>query len=358
MKFGKLIGLVGVVALVYLLWLVRQVLLLAFAAIAFATVINKLVQQLQKLSIPRGLAVAIALLSIGATLVGTGWLVLPALIDRIPEYTFLSEQGIERVQQWYNHLAGIVPGDALAATELGDLLPQLARMSPTWVGRLVTIFAGSLDFVINFLLVLATTIMLLANPAAYRRVLLLIFPKFYRPRADAILTLCEQALAGWAVGILFNMTVITVCSAIGLAIIGVPLPVVNAVIAGLLTFIPTIGPFLSVLPPMLMALAIQPWMAIAVLILYFAIQQIEGTVLTPLVMKKQVSLLPAITLIAQVICAIFFGLLGLFLALPIVVVTQVWAKELLVKDILNQWPAPSHRPTRWISAKRKALESY
>ncbi len=107
--------------------------------------------------------------------------------------------------------------------------------------------------------------------------------------------------------------------------------------AGLLTFIPNLGPTLSVIPPMALALLDAPWKALAVLILFVAIQQIESNVLTPIVMQKQVSLLPAITLASQVIFASFFGFLGLLLALPLLVVTQVWVKELLVKDVLNNW---------------------
>jgi len=106
---------------------------------------------------------------------------------------------------------------------------------------------------------------------------------------------------------------------------------------------------------MLMGLAIHPWMALAVVILYIAIQQLESLVLTPLVMKQQVSLLPAVTLISQVIAALFFGFLGLFLALPLVVVVQVWLKELLVNDILNHWPAP-RRLAQPASLQRKSLQ--
>ncbi len=343
MKFGKLLGLVGLIGLLYLLWQLRQVVLLVFMAVTFATVINRLVQQLQKRSVPRGWAVAVTLISIFSLLSVISWFVIPTLIDQLPEYTLLSERGINRIQGWYRQLRGMVPGDALAETRLSDLLPQLAQMSPTWLGRLIALFAGSVDFLINTLLVLVMTIMLLSNPTAYRRILLLSFPLFYRDRADEILTECESSLTGWAVGILFNMSFITVFSGIGLAVIGVPLPIVNAVIAGLLTTIPNIGPFLSLIPPMLMALAVQPWMAVAVLILYFVIQQLEGAVLTPIVMAKQVSLLPAIALISQVVCAIFFGPLGLFLALPIVVVLQTWLKALVVEDILDTWSKPGLR---------------
>ena len=80
-----------------------------------------------------------------------------------------------------------------------------------------------------------------------------------------------------------------------------------------------------------------PWKALAVLILYILIQQTESNILTPLVMKQQVSLLPAITLLAQATFAVFFGFIGLFLALPLAVVAQVWIEEVLIKDILSSW---------------------
>lgn len=344
MKFGKLLGLIGLVGVLWILWKIRQILLLLFAAIVFATVINQVVRQLQKFLLPRAVAVAITLTSLIGLLVGLGWFIGPNVADQIPEYTFLAEQGLEKIQAWFNHfrfqLTGIFPEEALTQTELSDVLPQLTQLSSNWVSQLLKFFTGSLDFFLNLLLVLVTTVMLLANPASYRRTLLLGFPKFYRSRADNILTQCEESLTGWATGVLFNMFVITICSAIGLMLIGVPLPMVNAIIAGLLTFIPNIGPLLSVVPPVLMALSVHPWMALAVLALYFAIQQIEGLLLTPLVMKKQVALLPAIALFSQIIFTVFFGFLGLFLALPMVVVLQVWLRELLVKDVLNRWPAP------------------
>jgi predicted PurR-regulated permease PerM len=133
------------------------------------------------------------------------------------------------------------------------------------------------------------------------------------------------------------MTVITFLSGIGLLILGVRLPFANALLAGLLTFIPNLGPTLSVIPPTILALIDAPWKAIAVVILYIIIQQIEGTVLTPVVMQKQVSLLPAITILSQIAFAAFFGIFGLFLALTIIVVAMVWFKKVLIEDFLNQW---------------------
>ncbi len=101
------------------------------------------------------------------------------------------------------------------------------------------------------------------------------FPAFYRHRVDEILDECEESLVGWIKDTLLAMVVIGVVSYIGLLILRVPLPLVNALLAGLLEFIPNVGPTLSVFPP---ALLDAPWKSVAVIILYILIQQFESLV--------------------------------------------------------------------------------
>jgi len=108
-------------------------------------------------------------------------------------------------------------------------------------------------------------------------------------------------------------------------------------LAGLLNFIPNLGPTISVIPPIAIALLDSPVKAISVLILYIIIQQFESNFLTPYVMAQQVSLLPAVTLVAQVFFATFFGFWGLLLAIPLMVVTQIWFRHVIVEDILDRW---------------------
>ena len=205
------------------------------------------------------------------------------------------------------------------------------------MGGGLTVFYNSLGVLLGTLLLLAITLMLLADPTSYRKGFIRLFPAFYRRRVNHILGLCAEGLEGWLVGILFNMVVIAVCSFIGLLILGIPLALSQAMLAGVMTFIPNIGPTLSVLSPMAIALIEAPWKALAVLILYIIIQQLESNVLTPIVMAQQVSLLPAVTLLSQLFFATFFGFLGLLLSLPLTVVGQIWFKEVIVKDVLDNW---------------------
>jgi len=200
-------------------------------------------------------------------------------------------------------------------------------------------------------------LMTLAEPLSYRKAFIQLFPSFYRRRVDGILDECETALGRWVIGALISMSVITFLSLIGLSVLQVPLALAHAVLAGLLNLIPNIGPGLSVIPPMTIALLDSPLKSGFVLILYFLIQQFESNLLTPYVMAQQVALLPAVTLIAQVFFATFFGFLGLLLALPLTVVAQVWVREVLIKDILNQWQATPRKLAALDTAIHEEYES-
>ncbi|MEG4855964.1 AI-2E family transporter [Microcoleus sp. K1-B6] len=118
----------------------------------------------------------------------------------------------------------------------------------------------------------------------------------------------------------------------------------NGILAFILALIPYRDTILSVSPPLLWPLLNSPSKTGAVLLLYFLIQQIEGNFVTPIIMKKQVSLLPAYTLALVTAFGFFFGFLGLFLALPILIVIQIWVKEVLIKDILDPWQTAPSEP--------------
>lgn len=338
MRIGQWISVIAIVISLYILWEIRQVLLLVFAAVVFATVLNRVVRFLQRSRIKRGIAIALAILLLFTILFGLFAIIIPRLADQLQQLFALLPQAIPRVQAAYEWIQARIPGQIL---EDSGAIENFARTLQAWamglVGNFFFLARNSVNVVLSFLLFLATTILLLVNPAPYRRVFTLAFPAFYRKRVDAILDECEVSLVGWIRGTLIAMATIGTLSYIGLLILGVPLPLVNALLAGLLEFIPNVGPTLSVVPPTLLSFLDAPWKAIAVIILYLVIQQFESLVLVPLLMEREVSLLPLFTILAVVVFSVFFGFLGLFLAVPLLIVVQIWLKEVLVNDILNQW---------------------
>ncbi|MFB2934537.1 AI-2E family transporter [Aerosakkonemataceae cyanobacterium BLCC-F154] len=344
MRFGQWLGVFAFIISVYILWQIHQIVLLVFGAVVLATVLNRIVILFQRTRMKRGVAVGLTVLLLLLCIVGFFALIFPPIIDQVQKLVDLLPLSLQRLRLWFDWIQTVVP------QQLVDNIRSLEGMTQNlqnWASRLFsnffTIFNNSLNILLNFLLFLVVTIMFLVNPAPYRRVFVLAFPAFYRRRVEEILSECESSLVGWIRGTLFDMLVIAIVSYIGLLILQVPLPLVNALLAGLLEFIPNVGPTLSVFPPALLALLDTPWKAGAVIILYIIIQQFEGLILVPMVMKQQVSLLPVFTILSVVIFSSFFGFLGLFLAIPLLIVVQIWLKEALVKDILNQWQSKEQK---------------
>lgn len=340
MKLGQWIGLLALIASCYILWQIRQALLLLFAAVVIATSLNRLARYLQRFRLKRPIAVLLSISFLILIFVGLFLLIVPPFAQQFQQLTQRTPQGIARLNQWLDLIEtrfSAQIGQPLPNLDINNIIQQLRPIFNQLLGGAGAFVGNTLGVILSFLLVLVLTLMTLAEPLSYRKGFIQLFPSFYRRRVDGILDECEVALGGWVIGALISMSVISLLSLIGLSVLQVPLPLAHAVVAGLLNLIPNIGPGLSVIPPMTIALLDSPLKSGFVLILYFLIQQFESNLLTPYVMAQQVSLLPAVTLIAQVFFATFFGFLGLLLALPLTVVAQVWIREALIKDILDQW---------------------
>jgi len=337
-NIGQWIGLIALVLSLYILWQIQQVLLLVFTAIVLATALNRLARQFQRSGMKRTFAV---ILSVGTFLVGVAgffWLIVPPFIVQFNELTERVPKGLERLNVWFEQLGTRVPSQmAPYLPNIDSISQQVQPLINRLLGSSVAFFSSSLGVILNLLLVLVLTAMLLANPKAYRKVFIRLFPSFYRRRVEGILDQCEVALGRWLGGALISMSVVAIMSMLGLWFLRIPAALALGVLAGFLNLIPNLGPAISVIPPMAIALLESPFKSLAVFGLYFGIQQIESNFLTPYVMAQQVSLLPAVTLLSQVFFATFFGFLGLFLSLPLTVVGQIWLKEVLIKDVLDTW---------------------
>ncbi|MEA5600892.1 AI-2E family transporter [Nostoc sp. UHCC 0252] len=338
MKLGQWIGLIAIVLSLYILWQIREVLLLMFAAVVLATTLNRLAKRFQHFGMRRGFAVLLAVAIFFAGVVGFFWLIVPPFAQQFQELTYQVPKGFGRFNSWLDALRTRIPDELVPyIPDINSLIQQAQPFVNRLLGNSFAFVSGSLEVVLKILLVLVLTGMILADPVAYRKVFVRLFPSFYRRRVDGILDKCEVSLQGWITGAFIAMFVVAMMSLIGLSILGIKAALALAILAGFLNLIPNLGPTMSVIPAMAIALLDDPWKVVAVLILYVVIQQVESNFITPIVMAQQVSLLPAVTLIAQLFFVTFFGFLGLFLALPLTVVAKIWLQEVLIKDVLDEW---------------------
>jgi predicted PurR-regulated permease PerM len=348
---GRWLGLLALVAALLLLWSLREAVVLLFAAVVVAMALCTLVGTVRRrLDCPRPVALLLSLLGVLLVVVVAGTAIVPPFIDqfgqllqKLPQAAAMVLQLLQRALEagsrmlygstdggldWLRDLStgGLGEDKGALATSLGEGAVRLAG----WAGNLGTAL-------LQTLFVVAVALMIAVQPTAYREVMMLLLPAFYRRRAREVLLQCGDALSAWMGGVLISSLCVGTLAAIGLSLLGVKLVAANAVLAGLLNIIPNVGPTLSTLFPMSVALLDEPWKAGAVLVLYVVVQNLESYLITPSVMHHQLKLLPGLTLSAQLVFTLLFGPLGLLLALPLAVCLQVVIREVLIHDVLDPW---------------------
>ena len=348
----------GIGAATFIAFVLRDLLILVFGSIVigvFLTAITDLVVRFTK--IKRGLALAIAILAVLGLVAGAGIVFRTQIMgqaqqlsDQVPAAW---EQARGTVQQWGIDLpdldlgSGQAPEDGAAQAEAeaeqredmqegaldeGGGLLELDRGLAAQISALLTSVFGAVAYT---LLVIAGGIYLAAQPKLYRAGILYLFPKTKRPLMRSALNDTGKAIKLWLLGTLFSMGLIGVLTWLGLWLLGVPSPVALGLLAGLLEFVPIIGPIAAAVPAILIAFTQSMELALWTLGLFVVIQQIEGNVVQPMVQKYAVDLPPALLLFSVVAGGYLFGIVGVLFAAPLTVATYVLVRRLYVVEALD-----------------------
>ncbi|MEB3317472.1 MAG: AI-2E family transporter [Cyanobacteriota bacterium] len=330
-----LIGALALVVATLLLWELRWVLLILFGAVVLAVALDVPITWLRRLfPLSRPAAMGVVL----AVVLGLGGLLSSLLLPEVIEQFQLLQRIIPALPAQINGLIRQVP--ALQSLE-EQLLSQasLERVQP--IGEQLLGFAGgAANGTLQLLLMALLAVLLAMDPRSHQHLLTAFTPSFYRPRAQLLMRESREALGGWLAGMTLSALIVFLTTWAGLALLRVPLALLSALVCGLLTFVPTIGPTLGTLLPMGVALLlVSPGKMGEVLILRLLLQNLEAFLLTPLLLSRTVNLLPTVALVSQLSLGVLLGLPGVLLALPLVVVLQVLGREMLVRDVMDRWDA-------------------
>ena len=320
------------VVLGLLLWQLRWVLLVLFGAVVLAVALDVLIHQLQsrfRLDRPRALLVVLATLLLAGVVIGQ--LLLPELFTQV-------QQLGRDLPQLINKVSTLLGQDPRLASINQAVSPGLNPDNLQSIGRqLLGVAGGAANSMVQVLLAMLLGILLVLDPASHRGMVLAITP---RPARDLMLELLDesrQALGGWLSGMTLSATTVFLLTWGGLAVLQAPLPLLSGLVCGLLTFVPTIGPTAATVLPVGLALLQSPQLLISVLVFRLVLQNLEAFLLTPLLLRKTVNLLPTVALMAQLSLGALLGLPGVLLALPLVVVLQVVMQQVVVQQVMDRW---------------------
>jgi predicted PurR-regulated permease PerM len=386
--------LVAVYALTKLIWFAHPLILTAFLGVLFGLAVTSGVDRLSAVRIgrfhlPRGVASALIVFGAIGLLVGVGAWTAPVLRKQSAELKTKLPQALDKAEAWAQaHRGGLIgmmlPDEDSTATPkpAAGLAPKPVAPTPPAVERtaradsasagaaaagpdsaatratapkakssrlrdqigeqlggakryLFPFVSSTFAAIGGLLIVIFLTIYISADPGLYHDGLMHLFPHRARDRAGEVLSAIATALRKWLTTQVIAMLAIGSVTMVTLLLLGVKAAIPLGIIAGLLEFVPTVGPILSAVPAIAMGFVDSPEKALYVGIAYVGIQFLENHLLIPLLMKRGVDLPPAITILAQALMAIVFGFLGLLVAVPLLAAAKVAIQMLYVEDVVG-----------------------
>jgi predicted PurR-regulated permease PerM len=318
--------------LLLLVWYVFHALLLIFAATLFAVFLDGLADWVRvHLPLSRLWSLALVITFFMVLLGIFGVLVGPQIGDQIVQ---LGQQIPEALARIKSHLAEYAWGQALL-----EVIPGPEQVLPSAAGVLQQIsgvFSTALGALTSITIILLIGFYMAINPQLYVENMLRLLPARQRQHGREVFQRLGHALHWWMVGRFSAMAVVGILTWIGLWIIGMPLALALGLIAALLSFVPYVGPIVSVIPAVLVGLVDGGLLqALHVIVVYGVVQFLEGNFITPIIQKHAVALPPAVLLMAQFLMGVLVGLFGVLLATPLAVAVIVLVQMLYVEDVLG-----------------------
>lgn len=320
---------VAVILALWLLFQIRDILFLLFIAFLLMTAILPLIVFLERFRLPRALGIllvyAVVFGFFGASLVGA----IPALIV----------QSTRLSQELPNFVTKVLPYWNIDVTTITQ---QVAPIGESVVKVTVSIFSN----IVTLVTVLVFTFYFLMERRHADEILRSMLGESAGDKTLSVLRAIERRLGSWVRGELLLMTFVGLLCFVGLTILKVDYALPLGILAGLLEVVPMIGPTVSAIPAILVALSISPFLALSVAALYIIVQQVENNILVPVIMKQSVGFAPIVTILALMIGGRLAGVVGAILAVPVALVIQELISELLLHSAKLSGTKPTKNPSK------------
>jgi len=290
---------------IWVLYQIRGVILLVFISIILTSALNPGIDFLERFKIPRVVSIFLyyTIILIGvSSLVAT---LIPPLIDQTTKL-------VNATPQLINQIGFFQIDPTIIVQQLGSLPSNVFKFALTALENIIVIFS-----------LLVFTFYLLLERNKLKHHLRVAFGKDGETKAEIFIDRIEQLLGRWVRGRLFSMILVGILSYTGLSFLKIEFALPLAILAGLLEIIPNIGPVVSAIPAIIIALTTAPTLALSVAGLYFFIQQLEAQIITPNIMHHVIGLNPLVTMFALLAGFSLAGIGGAVLSIPIILVSQV-----------------------------------
>ncbi len=327
---GTIFRILIIAAIVTFLYVIRDIVAMTLVAIFLAVLIDPFADMLARRRIPRALAVVVVYLIGLAFISFVAVLIVPPLLAETSEL-------VTAFAPFFTYATGGVAAEAWLAgpwtTNLGDALTTIRNSGLSEaVPKLAAFGTTAIDIVFRVIVVLILAFYFVVEKNAMVRGISIIAPPEYQPFVMRMALKSREQMGVWLRGQLALMLSIFVLIYGALSLIGIPYALVLALCAALLEIIPFIGPMVSAIPAIVLALAVSPVHALVTAGAYLVIQQIEGNILVPKIMQKVAGMNPIVSVLAVLIGARVGGIVGAVLSIPLAMATAVFLEEIFHRE--------------------------
>ena len=341
----------GVLIALRFLWIAHAIFIVTFLGVLLGLALGRVVDFLEKHKVRRGIGAPVTLLVLLGVLFGIGAMVAPAIKKQSGEIAQELPKAIDQIEKKFGNskaskALGLSPqtkpatpqeqsGGQKPQEQHGGLSTQLGKEVRGATKFLFPIISSVFGAIGGVIIVLFIAMYIAADPGLYREGVVHLVPHKSRARANDVLVTLGKTLQQWIIARGIAMVAIALITGIGLALLNVKGAAALGVLAGLLELVPFFGPFVSAIPAIGIALVDSPQKALAVIVLYIIIQQLEGNVITPLILEKKLDIPPVLTVVGVSAMGIVFGVLGMLVAEPLLAAVLVLTKMLYVQDVVG-----------------------
>jgi predicted PurR-regulated permease PerM len=336
----------GVLIALRFLWLAHAIFIVTFLGILLGLAVARAADGLERIHVKRAFGAPLVVFAGIGLLIALGAMLAPSLRNQVTQLATELPKLVDKADRWLQN----TPAKSLVQPEQqakpqqqsqqqqqqhGGLRDQLARELRGSLRFFFPIVSSGIGAIGGLVLVLFIAMYIAVEPGLYREGVLHLIPHNHRERAEELVATLGTTLRQWLIARLIAMVVIGVITGTALALLKVKGAGALGVLAGLLEFIPFFGPIGSAIPAIGVALLDSPQKALYVVILYIVLQQLEGNVLTPLLLEKRLDIPPVLTVVTVAALGVVFGVIGMLIAEPLLAAVLVTTKMLYVTDVVG-----------------------
>lgn len=329
-SIGIIFRTVLIVLAVWFVYLIKDIIALLFIAIVMVAAMDPIVYRLHRRKIPRVVGVSIVYFCLLAVIGLIASFLVPTLVAQFEEFVRNLPDIARGLENSFQGLNAFFQAQHIALSTQ-SLLSDFGAEASGSFGGIFTATVGIFSFFVAAIIVLVMAFYMAIKEDGIKNFIVSVVPEKHKEYAGSLELRVQRKIGRWMLGQIFLMVIVFLLDFIGLSILGVPFALTLAILAGLMEIVPYIGPIVSAVPAVIVGLSVSPLTGFFVLILYIIVQQFEGHILLPQVMKKAVGLHPIATILALLIGLKLGGIPGAVLAIPIATAVSVFLGDLFEK---------------------------